>query len=151
MDAEMDEELRFHLEMETKKNLRAGMTPREARRQALVAFGGVERFREQVRHERGVQVVDDSIQDVRYALRQLRKHPGFSLVAILTVALGIGATTTIFSVVSGVVLDPLTFREPGRLVRVWPQQSFTKSMLVQFRGEVSFLEGLSGIRLPRGR
>jgi len=117
-EAEMDEELRFHLEMETKKNLRAGMDAGEARRQAMIAFGGVERFKEKTREERGVRWVENLIQDGRYALRQLRTNPGFALVAVLTLALGIGATTVVFSVFNTVVLRPLPFQEAHRLVRV---------------------------------
>lgn len=146
MDAEMDEELRFHLEMETEKNLRKGMNPREARRQALLAFGGVERFKEQTREERGGRPMDDLAHDTRYALRQFRKNPGFAAVALLTLALGIGATTTIFSVVDGVLLSPLSYHHPEELVRVWPEQTFSKSMLTEFRPEVPFLQGLAAHR-----
>jgi predicted permease len=118
LDAEMEEELRFHLEKETEKNLRAGMTESEARRQALVSFGGVERYKEQTREERGVRPLESFVQDARYGLRQIRKNPGFSLVAVLTLALGIGATTVVFSVFHAVVLRPLPFQEAHRLVRV---------------------------------
>lgn len=143
MDVEMAEELRFHIEMETEKNVRRGMSPGEARRQAMIAFGGVERFGEQAREERGMGWVESLLQDVRYALRQLWRNPGFALVAIVTLALGIGATTTIFSVVNGVLLNPLTFSEPDRLVLVWQERPFSKSMLEEFRGEVPFLHGLA--------
>ena len=146
LDAEMDDELRFHIEMETEKNLRRGMDPAEARRQAMIAFGGVERFREQTREERGVKPVEDLIQDVRFALRTFRKSPGFALTALLTLALGIGATTTIFSVVDGILLRPLPYHHPGELVRVWPEQTFSKSLLTEFRPEVPFLQGLAAHR-----
>jgi predicted permease len=118
MDSEMEEELRFHLEQETEKYLQAGMEPEEARRQALIAFGGLERFSEETRRERGVLPVENLAQDIRYGLRQLRKDPGFTLVVILTLALGIGATTVVFSVFNTVVLRPFPFEEAHRLVRI---------------------------------
>lgn len=118
MEAEMEEELQFHLARETEKNLRAGMQPEEARRQALVAFGGLDRFSEETRRERGVLPVENLVQDTRYAFRQLRKNPGFTLAAIFTLALGIGATTVVFSVFNTVVLRPLPFEEAHRLVRI---------------------------------
>jgi predicted permease len=119
VEEEMDEELRFHLEMEIEKSLRAGMSREEARRVAYVRFGGVERVKEEVREERGVRPLEDLMADVRYALRQLRKNPGFAAVAIVTLALGIGANTAVFSVLHRVILSPLDFDEPERLVRVY--------------------------------
>ncbi len=119
VDAELDDELRFHIEREIERNLGAGMDPAEARRQALVAFGGVQRFREEARDSRGVWPIEEVFNDVRYAVRGLRHAPAFALVAIVTLALGIGANTAIFSVVSGVLLQPLPFDEPENLVAIY--------------------------------
>jgi predicted permease len=119
MDAEMDEEVRFHLEMETEKNLRTGLDAREARRQALVAFGGVERFKEQSREERGVRPLEEFITDSRYALRGLFKNPVFTAVAVLSLAAGIGANTAIFSVVNAILIRDMPFESPEELVNIY--------------------------------
>jgi putative ABC transport system permease protein len=112
----LDEEIRFHIERQTEKNLRAGMTPDEARRQAHVAFGGVEHVKERTRDEFRPALMQDALADLRYSVRALRRAPVFTLVAALTLALGIGATTAVFTVVHGVLIKPLPFHDPDALV-----------------------------------
>ena len=119
VEREMDKEFRLHLAMEEEANVRNGMSPEEARRAALVSFGGVERFKEQARDERGGRLLDDVVLDFRYAVRRLRRRPLFATVAALTLGLGMGAATAMFSVVDGVLLKDLPFKESGRLVALW--------------------------------
>ena len=117
-DAETLHELRFHLQMETEKNLRAGMDPREARRRAHVRLGGVETVREAVRDGRGGRPLDDLVRNLGYALRGVRRNPGFTLVAVLTLTLGIGATTTVFTVVDNFLFRTPPFTHVERLVGI---------------------------------
>ncbi len=151
VEEEMDEELRFHLEMEIEKNLRAGMTREEAHRVAYVRFGGVERVKEEVREERGVRPLEDLMADVRYAVRQLRKNPGFAAVAIVALALGIGANTAVFSVLHRVILTPLNFVEPDRLVRIYQTHETYGSIWVSgpafldYREKIDALEHAAAI------
>jgi len=119
-ERELDDELRFHLEMETEKNVRSGMSADEARRRALRDFGGVEPTKEAHRDVRG-RFLDELGADTRYGLRTLRRAPVLATAAILTLALGIGANTTIFSAVNAVILQPLPFGQPGRLVMLWEE------------------------------
>ena len=116
LEGEMNEELRFHFEMEVETNIRAGMDPKEARRAAHLSFGGEERFKAQAREARGGQQMENLFQDVRFAARTLLKSPLFSGATVLVLGLGIGASTSTFSVVNGVVLKPLPYPEPDQLV-----------------------------------
>ena len=114
----LDEEVRFHIDQQTEKYVRAGLTPADARRQALVRFGGVEYMKEQTRDEYRPAFIEDFIRDVRYGVRLLFRTKAFAIVAILTLGLGIGAATAVFSVVDGVLLRPLPYPDPDRIVRL---------------------------------
>src|SRR5499426_4444083 len=121
MERELDEELRRHIEQQTEQNIRLGMNPEEARHVALNAFGGVEQAKERSRDARGVRWIEELWQDLRYGVRMLVKAPNYTLIAVITLALGIGANTAIFSVVNGVLLRPLPYNEPERLARVYSE------------------------------
>lgn len=118
-DSEMEEEMRFHLDMEARRHVESGMAEADARRRARRDFGGVEVHKDDVRDERGASPFFDALSDLRFALRSLRHRPGLTTAATVTLALGIGATATVFGVVKRVLLTPLPYDHPERVVAVW--------------------------------
>jgi predicted permease len=126
-DRELSDEIESHLQMHVDDNIRSGMTPDEARRQAILWLGGIERTKEAYRDRRGVPMIETLSRDLRHGVRGLMKSPSFTLAAILILGLGIGVNTAIFTVVNAVVLRPLPFPEPDRIMRLWhtpPAQLF---------------------------
>ena len=155
-ESELDDELQFHLAEAMRRNIDRGMRPREADRAARQAFGGfgsVERTKDEVRGETGVRLLQDLTQDVKHAIRGVRRRPGFALVAVLTLALGIGANTAVFSAVNGVLLSPLPYDQPDRLVRLfsaWEERPEARTVLsaldfVDLREQVTAFEQLAGV------
>jgi predicted permease len=125
-DADMDAELRSHIEMHAEDLIRSGLPRDEAFRQARLAFGGLDRAKEECRDAIGISFLENLAQDLRFGTRMLRKNPGFTAVAILTLALGIGANVAVFSLVEGILLKPLPYPKPAQLVGVW-QSIFTQN------------------------
>ena len=118
-DVDMDEEMRAHVEMRTRENIQAGMQPKDARLNALRQFGWTDSIKETCRDERGVRWIENLLQDIRFGARQLRKNPGFTTVAVLTLALGIGVNTSMFSAIQATMIRALPYPEPGSLVRIF--------------------------------
>jgi len=117
-DRELDQEIESHLQMNAEDNVRLGMTLEEARRQAMIKLGGVESIKEAYRDQRGLPWIETLWQDVRYSVRQIVKNPGFTVVAVLTLALGIGANTAIFSLIDALLLKSLPVQRPEQLMTV---------------------------------
>jgi predicted permease len=118
-DRELREELEFHVRMEAEQQQRAGVDASEARRRGMLALGGMTRTAEEVRDARGTRGTTDMVSDMRYALRMLRQRPGFTLVAMLTIAIGVAGTTAVFSTFDTVILRALPYQRPGQLVRLY--------------------------------
>jgi predicted permease len=118
VERSLDDELRSSLQLLTQEKMKHGLSQQVARREALIELGGVEQVREEVRAVRAGRILEDFARDIRFGLRRLRRNPSFTAVAVLTLAIGIGATTAIFSVVNGVLLKPLPYPQPERLVEV---------------------------------
>ncbi len=123
----MDNEMRFHVEMETADLVARGVAPDEARRRALLSFGGVERFKDEGRDARGVGALEDFVRDVRVGARSLARRPAFAAVVVSTLAIGIGGTTAIFGAVHGVLLAPLPYRDPERIITVWTRDDVERT------------------------
>ena len=150
-DRELDDELRDHLERKTEEYVAKGLSPGEARRQALLEMGGIEQTKEKCRDARKVNWIQDFVQDLRFSFRMLRKSPGFTVVVVVTLALAIGANTAIFSAVYGVLIKPLPFKNADRLVfilkknvpRGWSRNPTSPAEILAWRNQAEAFEDLA--------
>jgi putative ABC transport system permease protein len=160
MDTEMDSELRFHLEAYAEDLIRSGVPRPEALRRARLEFGGVDKTKEECREARGAHLAETMMQDFCYGLRTMLRAPGFTALAVIVLALGIGANTAIFSVVNAVLLRPLPFDQPDRLIQLWhtpPQAAFpgmkifavSPANFIDWRNQSRAFEGMSAYGFGR--
>src|ERR1700751_3977135 len=119
-DERLREEIEGHIALQTDENLRAGLSPVEARRQAMLKFGGVEAMKQDYRAERGLLLIENLVRDVRFSLRMLRKSPGFAIASVLTLALAIGANAVVFGVLNALILRPLNVPQAESLFVIQP-------------------------------
>ena len=135
-DAALDDDIQAHLELLTRDYIQRGLSPRDARAAARRAFGGVDQMKETYRDQRGLPAIETFVQDLRYAARMLRRDPAFATAAIISLAIGIGASTAAFSVFNAVMLRPLAVPDPGRLVLLQPQRRGDRFILFNEKGEL---------------
>jgi predicted permease len=154
-ERELAEEMESHLRMHIEDKVRAGMSAAEARRQALIKLGGVEATKEMYRARRGLPLLETLVQDLRYGLRGLRNNPGFTAIAVITLVLGIGANTAVFSMVNALLLHPYDFRDLDQLVRVWESRGVDEGFDARWvaapdaedlRGDTQVFEGFTTYR-----
>src|SRR6185295_4338031 len=140
VDDELDEELRYHLERQIDEHIACGLPPDRARREALVAMGGLDRRKEECRDMRGTRFIEDVFRDLRYAARTLRRSPGFTLVIVASLALGIGANTAMFSAIDAVMLRLLPVRQPEQLVMLtWAHDGVPTEFAQSIEGPHGFV------------
>ena len=156
-DDDLAQEIESHLEMHTAENIRAGMTPGEARRRAHAQLGGIEAVKESVRDQRGMEWLDSSFLDIKYAVRTLRRNPGFATTAILSLALGLGTSLAVFTVADNLLVRPLPHPDAQQLVIVWegnPHRGLTRNVVspgnyLDWKAQSDVFEGMAGCQQTR--